>query len=323
MPTDDLALLREHARQRGGLGDFASRMRCAAAKAGNCFAWACRMAAGLAMLAIAAAADAKPVTIVAAENFYADIARQIGAPDAAVTGILTNPDQDPHAYEAGASAAKAFAGAGLVIYNGAGYDPWALKLATGSPAAARATIVVADLMHKKPGDNPHIWYDPATMPVLARSLAAALVRLDPAHAAGYRDRLAGFERSLAPLAGRIAALRHKYVGAPVTATEPVFGYMAEALGLEMRNQRFQLAVMNGTEPSAADIAAFEQDLKSRTVKLLLYNTQTSDALTRQMRAIAEEAGVPVVGVSETEPAGKDYQAWMGSQLDAIDRALSR
>lgn len=275
------------------------------------------------MLATAAAADAKPVAIVAAENFYADIARQIGAPDAAVTGILTNPDQDPHAYEAGASAAKAFAGAGLVIYNGAGYDPWALKLAAASPAAGRAAIVVADLVHKKPGDNPHIWYDPTTMPVLARSLAAALVRLDPAHATSYRDRLAAFERSLAPLASRIAALRRKYAGTPITATEPVFGYMAEALGLEMRNQRFQLAVMNGTEPSATDIAAFEQDLKSRTVKLLLYNTQASDALTRQMRAIAEEAGVPIVGVSETEPAGKDYQAWMGSQLDAIDRALSR
>jgi zinc/manganese transport system substrate-binding protein len=158
---------------------------------------------------------------------------------------------------------------------------------------------------------------------LARSLAAALVRLDPAHAAGYHDRLAAFERSLAPLADRIAALRRKYAGTPITATEPVFGYMAEALGLRMRNPRFQLAVMNGTEPSARDLAAFENDLKSRAVKLLLYNTQTSDALTRQIRAIAERAGVPVVGVSETEPAGKDYQAWMGSQLDAIDRALAR
>ena len=275
------------------------------------------------MLATAGATEAKPVAIVAAENFYADIARQIGGPYVAVTGILANPDQDPHAYEAGASAAKAFAAAGLVVYNGAGYDPWAIKLAAAAPAAGRAAIVVADLVHKKPGDNPHIWYDPATMPALAQSLAVALGRLDPVHAADYRARLAAFETSLAPLAGRIAGLRRKYAGTPIAATEPVFGYMAEALGLRMRNQRFQLAVMNGTEPAAGDIAAFEQDLKSQTVKLLLYNTQTRDALTRQMRAIAERAGVPVVGVSETEPAGKDYQAWMGSQLDAIDRALAR
>jgi zinc/manganese transport system substrate-binding protein len=126
-----------------------------------------------------------------------------------------------------------------------------------------------------------------------------------------------------PLDQRIAGLRRKYAGTAVTATEPVFGYMADALGLQMRNGRFQLAVMNETEPSAADIAVFEKDLRSRAVRVLIYNSQTSEALTRHMREIAEQAGVPVVGVTETEPRGKDYQEWMLSQLDAIDRALAR
>jgi zinc/manganese transport system substrate-binding protein len=91
----------------------------------------------------------------------------------------------------------------------------------------------------------------------------------------------------------------------------------------MRNRRFQLAVMNDTEPSAADIAAFATDLRSRAVKVLIYNSQTSSALTRRMRELAQQAGVPVVGVTETEPQGKDYQKWMRFQLDAIDRALAR
>ena len=99
--------------------------------------------------------------------------------------------------------------------------------------------------------------------------------------------------------------------------------MADALGLDMRNPRFQLAVMNDTEPSVAEIGAFEKDLRSKAVKVLIYNSQTSDALTRRMRMIAQEAGVPVVGVTETEPQGKDYQEWMRSQLDAVDRALAR
>ena len=126
-----------------------------------------------------------------------------------------------------------------------------------------------------------------------------------------------------PLVEHIAVFRKRYAGAAVTATEPVFGYMADALGLKMRNGRFQLAVMNGTEPSARDIAAFEKDLRTRAVKVLLYNTQTSSALAERMRTIAANRGVPVVGVTETQPQGMAYQQWMLSQLDALGRALDQ
>jgi zinc/manganese transport system substrate-binding protein len=280
------------------------------------------VAAVAALTVTISAAGAEPLSIVAAENFYGDIARQIGGPSIVVTSILSNPDQDPHEFEANPSTARAFASAAVVIYNGADYDPWATKLLSASPSSPRKTIEVAALMGKTPGDNPHIWYDPDTAAKLAGSLAETLGGLDPSHRAEYGGRLAAFERSLEPLAAQIAALRRKYRGTPVTATEPVFGYMAAALGLEMRNIGFQLAVMNDTEPSAAAIAAFENDLRSHAVKMLIYNRQTSDALTVQMRAIAKKSGVPVVGVTETEPAREDYQQWMRSQLEAIDRALA-
>lgn len=268
-------------------------------------------------------AEAATVDIVAAENFYGDIAQQIGGKDVTVTSILSNPDQDPHEFEASPSVARALSNAALVIYNGADYDPWVPKLLAASPSPARHAIVVAELVHKKPGDNPHIWYEPEAATALATRLSELLARMDPDHAAAYRRRLAIFEHSMQPLADRIAEMRRKYAGTPVTATEPVFGYMADALGLEMRNRHFQLAVMNDTEPSAADIASFEADLRSRAVKALIYNRQTSDALTRRMREIARQSGVPVVGVTETEPPGKDYQQWMRSQLNALDRALAR
>jgi zinc/manganese transport system substrate-binding protein len=280
-------------------------------------------AAMIGVLAIGAgAAHSQPVKIVAAENFYGDIARQIGGADVAVTSILSNPDQDPHEFEASPSTARALADAAVVVYNGADYDPWAAKLLGASPSSSRQTIVAATLVGKKSGDNPHVWYDPNTAAILAGTLAGTLAKLDLANQTGYRSRLATFDHSMTPLAGQISALKRKYAGMAVTATEPVFGYMADALGLDMRDRRFQLAVMNDTEPSAADIAAFERDLRSRAVKLLIYNNQTSDALTRHMRVLAQEAGVPVVGVSETEPPDKDYQEWMRSQLDAIDRALA-
>jgi len=268
-------------------------------------------------------ARAAPLQIVAAENFYGDIARQIGGDNVAVASILANPDQDPHEFEVSASTARALADAAIVIYNGADYDAWATKLLSASPSSSRVTIAVAELLHKKPGDNPHIWYDTQAALLLARTLADRLGSLDPAHKADYQRRLVDFEKSVTRLAEKVDELRRKYAGVPVTATEPVFGYMADALGLEMRNRRFQLATMNGTEPSAADIAAFEKDLRSKAVRVLIYNRQTGDELTRRMREIAHQAGVPVVGVTETEPNGKDYQEWMRSQLDALDRALAR
>jgi zinc/manganese transport system substrate-binding protein len=270
----------------------------------------------------AVAAHAAPLSIVAAENFYGDVAQQIGGPWVAVTSILTNPDEDPHLFEASPSTARNLAAARIVVYNGAAYDDWMAKLLAASPSAHRDAIEAAALMHKKPGDNPHLWYDPATMPVVADALAARLRQADPAHRDAYDKNLAAFRASLAPLAAKVAALRGRYRGVPVTATEPVFGYMADAIGLAMRNARFQLAIMNDTEPGASDIAAFENDLKARRVRVLLYNSQASDAATLKMQALAKSVGIPVVGVSETEPPGTRYQDWMMAQLAALDRALT-
>jgi zinc/manganese transport system substrate-binding protein len=193
-----------------------------------------------------------------------------------------------------------------------------------SPPLARPTkiIIVASLVHKKAGDNPHLWYDPATMPAYAKAVAAALVERDPSHRADYDQRLQAFLVSLQPLDAKIADLRGKFTGRPVTATEPVFGYMAMALGLKMRNERFQLAVMNNTEPRASDVAALENDLRKHLVQLLLYNSQASDAAAQRMVRIAQDAKIPVVGVTETEPAGTTFQDWVMGELNAVAQALS-
>jgi len=281
-------------------------------------------ALGFALGAVTATpARAEPIRVVAAENFYGDVAKQIGGPAVAVTSILSNPDQDPHLFEAKASVARAIADARVVIVNGVDYDPWMSKLLAASPKSGRAVIEVAALMHRKPGDNPHLWYDPATMPAFAKELAATLSRIDPDRRADYAVNLTRFQEALLPLDAKIAAIKRSYAGTPVTATEPVAGYMVAVLGLVVRNQRFQLAIMNGTEPSAADIAAFQRDLQTRAVRVLLYNSQTAEPLTERMRALATRAGVPVVGVSETAPPDVHYQDWMLAQLVALETALAR
>lgn len=249
----------------------------------------------VAVAAVAAARSADgTISVVAAENFYGDLARQIGGDRVSVISILSNPEQDPHLFETSPSVVREIAGAQIVIDNGAGYDQWMDNLLKVTPKAGRVVIAAAQIVGAKSGDNPHLWYDPKTMPAVAAALTERLAAADPAHAAEYASRLQDFRASLRPLNQKIAALRASYAGVPVTATEPVFGYMAAALHLTMLNQHFQLAVMNNTEPSAGDLAAFERSLKLHAVRVLFYNRQASDNLVRHLVDLARAAKIPVV-----------------------------
>jgi zinc/manganese transport system substrate-binding protein len=283
-----------------------------------------RIAAAAAMIvatAVGAAAKDAEIRLVAAENFYGDVARLVGADRVAVSSILNNRDQDPHLFETTPGVVRKIADARVVIVNGADYDPWMRKLLEAAPRPDRTVITAATIVGKKAGDNPHLWYYPPTMPAVAKELAAALSKLDPQHKADFEGRLKGFLASLQPLEQKIAEMRAKYAGVPITATEPVFGYMADALKLTIRNERFQMAVMNDTEPAARDLAAFENDLKMRKVKALLYNSQVSSNLTSRLIDMARGANVAVVGITETMPADTSFVDWMLGELDALDRAL--
>ncbi|UCI10493.1 metal ABC transporter solute-binding protein, Zn/Mn family [Mesorhizobium sp. B1-1-8] len=262
------------------------------------------------------------VNIVAAENFYGDLARQIGGSSVAVTSILANPDDDPHLFETSPSTARTIADAKIIIYNGADYDPWMDKLLSASTNAQRTTIVAADLIGKKSGDNPHLWYNPATLPAIAKELAADLSKLDPANAVHYQANLAKFQSSLDAINKQIDDVKKAYGGTQVTATEPVFGYMADALGLKMLNYDFQVAVMNDAEPSPTQVAAFENSLKDGSAKILFYNSQVTDEATTRLLDIAKQNKVTVIGVTETEPAGQTIQSWFGGQIGDVQKALA-
>jgi zinc/manganese transport system substrate-binding protein len=267
------------------------------------------------------AADRK-IAVVAAENFYGDIARQVGGERVDVVSIMSNPDQDPHLFETTPGVVRQIADAQVAIVNGANYDSWMEKLLAAAPRPGRVVVNAAELTGKKAGDNPHLWYAPATMPAVAKAIADALTKADATRASDYAARLSTTLNSLTRIAQRAAQLKAKHAGEAVTATEPVFGPMAEALGLTIRNQRFALAMMNDTEPSARDVASFENDLRQRKVKLFLYNSQVTGKLTERLLGIAKAAKVPVVGVTETQPANVSFQDWMLSQLDAVDKALT-
>ena len=263
----------------------------------------------------------QPLRIVAAENVYGDVAKQIGGAHVEVTSVLSNPEQDPHLFEASPETAKAIAAADIVIANGANYDPWMQKLLAASPSSARKELVVGELVRSKPGDNPHLWYAPDTMMKAAANLASALVAADPANAADYRAGLTAFFASMKGVKVRFGDLRQRFHGVPVAASEPVFGLAAEAIGLDVREQKFALAVMNDAEPAPSDVAGFERDLKEHNVRAVLYNAQASEPAVERLIALAKQNKIPVVGVTETEPPNTRYQDWLMSELDALDRAL--
>ena len=279
--------------------------------------------AGLLFVLACAPASAQILQVVAAENFYGDLAQQIGGTDVQVASILVNPEQDPHLFEASVSTARLLKQAQLVVYNGIHYDPWMEKLLKTAKSPTRKVLVAAELTQHHSGDNPHLWYAPSTMVAVAKAIAQELQTQDPVHSAAYAARLATFLQSLEPLTNKMAALKAKYTGLPVTATEPVFGYMAEALGLQMRNAGFQLAIMNDTEPRISDVIQLEQDLRQRRVRVLFFNLQASNRAAQKIQKLALASQIPVVGVTETLPDGKHYQDWMLDQLNALESSLTK
>jgi zinc/manganese transport system substrate-binding protein len=280
---------------------------------------------GLSLTLVCACANAHTLTVVAAENFYGDVARQLGAPGTKIIDVLSKPDADPHLYEASPAIARAVSTADLVIYNGLNYDPWMTTLlaTTQGPTRRRVIVAAALVPSHSTTANPHLWYDPVTMPLVAKAASREMRALDPTDASGYARRLEHFLAAMREIDARIAALRMRYAGQPVAATEPICEYLIAALGLELHDRRFQLATMNNTEPSARDTAEFEDELRHARVRALIYNRQASNSAVERLIRIARESNVPVVAVTETQPAGVSYQQWILNELDALDRALSR
>jgi zinc/manganese transport system substrate-binding protein len=270
-------------------------------------------------------AAAGTIAVLGAENFYADLLAQVGSTKVTVSSVLNDPNADPHEFEASPQTAKLVADAKLVIVNGIGYDGFMDKLLGASNRPDRVVLNVQEILKKADDDNAHVWYDPATMPAVAESAAAALSQLDPPDASYFSAQKTKYLAGLKAIDDKIAALKAKYQGTPVAFTEPVAGYQADAIGLSVLTpEGFMRAVEQGLDPAPADVAAERDLLTGRRVKVLLYNSQVTSPLTKDIRDLAVASGVPVVGVAETIPAQfKTYQEWMLSQLAELEAALAK
>ena len=263
------------------------------------------------------------VDVVAAENFWGDIAGQLGGSAVSVTSLITNPNADPHLFETDAADAAKLAQARVVIENGAGYDGWMSSL-LGADSGSATIVNAGHVLHVTGSDpNPHLWYDIPQVPKVAAAISAALAKADPKDSATFRRNLERFDASLAPLNAELAAIKTKFAHAPVAYTERVPGYALAVAGLTVKTPPgFARAIEDGEDPGPADTVAMEQLLNKHQIEVLLYNVQTVTPVTTQIRALAEKNGIAVVGVSETMPAAdRTYQQWQLSQLTTLFDAL--
>jgi zinc/manganese transport system substrate-binding protein len=265
------------------------------------------------------------IVAVGAENEYANVLAQVGGKYVQVSAIMSNPATDPHTFEASASVARLVSTAQLVVQNGAGYDRFMNIIENAAPSSSRKVIVVQDLLGLPASTpNPHLWYQPGTMPAVANAIAADLAALQPAHASYFKANAAAFASSLAAWDNALAAFKAKYPLTPVATTEPVADYMLQAAGASnLTPFAFQADIMNGTDPSAQNVALERSLFTQHKVKVFLYNQQVTNSLTESFITLAHANGIPVVGVYETMPVpGYDYQSWMLAEVQALRNAVT-
>jgi zinc/manganese transport system substrate-binding protein len=270
-------------------------------------------------------AAAQTLRAVGIESQYADVIAQIGGRFVTVSAIETDPNTDPHTFEVSPQIAEQIAEADLIVENGLGYDSWADRMIAAAPNAGRLVINVQQLRGLPDSTpNPHLWYDPATMPAVADALAADLAKLRPAHAAYFAETAAAFKAALKPWFAALAAFRKEFPDTPVAVTEPVGDYMLQAAGAKILTPfTLQAAIMNGTDPSPQDITAQNALLTGHKVKVFVYNQQVTDPLTESFLGLARAHSIPVVGVYETMPApGYTYQSWMLAEVAALREAVA-
>jgi zinc/manganese transport system substrate-binding protein len=284
------------------------------------------VAAALAGCAASTAPDPRGrILAVGAENQYTSVISQVGGRYVDAVSILSNPNTDPHTFEASAQVARTISAARLIVQNGLGYDAFMSKLEAASPGSGRAVITAQDALRLPDSTrNPHLWYSPGTMPAVAKSIAAALSKQQPAHRRYFQQNLVRFDTSLESLNAALANFRVEHPHVAVATTEPVADYLLDAAGIDNRTPwALQAAIMNDTDPAPQDVAAQDALLRNHRVAVFVYNEQVTDSITATYLKLAAANGIPVVGVYETMPTdGYDYQTWIEAELRAIERAVT-
>lgn len=272
------------------------------------------------------AGGSRVINVVAAENFWGSLAEQLGGSHVKVTSIINNPDADPHDYEPTAADGRAIAIAKLAVVNGVGYDAWATKILDANPSTSRTTLTVGDLVGAKDGENPHRWYNPGDVRKVIDQITADYKKIDPANASFFdTQHTTVLSTNLKTYFDTISQIKADYAGTQVGASESIFAMLAPALGLNLITPPgLQTAISEGSDPTAADKATVDAQIKNKQVKVYVYNSQNATPDVQAQVNAAKAQGIPVTTITETlTPAGASFQDWQVAQLSRLKQALAQ
>jgi zinc/manganese transport system substrate-binding protein len=262
--------------------------------------------------------------VLAVENFYANLVNELGGQCVSTTTILSDPNADPHDFQPTAGDVRLFHNAQLVLENGLGYDDFSDKvLATLSTPPV--VINAGNVLDLQVGANPHVWYSPGYVDQLRAAILTELKQLNPQASTYYNAQSAALDQKFGTYHNLVDQIASHYTGVPVGATETIFAGMASATGLDVLSPpEFMQALSEGNDPTARQIATFQDQITNHRIKVLIYNTQTVTGVTEQLQALAQKNNIPIVGVSETMPEGaQTFQGWQATELEMLLQALQQ
>ena len=267
------------------------------------------------------------IQVVAAENFWGSLVSQLGGTHVNVTSIVSDPNTDPHEYESNPANSIVITNAKFIIVNGAGYDTWALDIPSAENTPNQTVLNVQELINQSVVANPHFWYSPYYVNYTVAAMYRDLVKIDPTDTAYFHQQYATLNASLwQSYMSQEVYIKQHYADVPVASTESIFVYMANATGLKVVSpSAFMDAVAEGNDPPAQSVAQFQTLLQggNSSVHVLVYNEQTVTPLTQNIKAMAAQYQIPIIGVTETiQPPTATFQAWMQSEVYSLTNALN-
>lgn len=268
-----------------------------------------------------AACPGEVLDVVVSVAAWSDVVRRLGGDCATVTTIAGSPTDAPD--EVAPPDRAVFAAADLVVVNGARYDQWAVE-AAGEAGNDTVIVSAADVAGSAAGrPDPHLWYQPDVVPEVASAVARRLADLSPDAAPYFDAQHTAWTAELQPYVAAVADLREAAAGRTSATTLTAYGPMARAVGLDEETpQGFLRSLRSGSGPSPEDVGAFETALRDGTVDVLVQDAAAEGEVPDRLRGVAEDAGVPVVAVTEFPPEDGAFVEWQLTQLAALSQALA-
>jgi ABC-type Zn uptake system ZnuABC Zn-binding protein ZnuA len=267
------------------------------------------------------------LVVVATSTVFADMVANVGGALVDARSVVPK-NTDVHTFEPRPSDVRAVAAAKLLVMNGLGFDDWLEKTISnagveGTPLLTLGLAVSPDGAGATfaPDANPHLWLDVRFGIDYVESIATALGKVDPDHAATYGTNAQAYVARLTALDG---AIRTTFDAIPaarrrIVTFHDAFPYFAKAYGLEIVGVAVEAP---GQDPSAGEISALIEAIRAAGVRAIFSERQFP---TRLVDRVAAETDAKVVANLYSDSLGDapidSYEALMRWDADRIAEAL--